>query len=219
MTKRLFVVGISGPIAVGKSAVAARLAADAQLAATLGGSIERFDADAVLREARRAPGALATAIASLDPAAQRADGSIDATLLATHAFTHPELLGRLEALQWPIAARAFDAARAAASKRGAALLLVEAIALVRSGLAGACDGLILLDAPSAMRLERFRARGGEGEDFARRDASQRGLADALRGAGAITIDASGTPDETATAAREAILRVCFTGERDADPRD
>ena len=111
-----------------------------------------------------------------------------------------------------IPAEAIAAARTAAKKDGAALLLVEGIALVRSGLAAAFDALLRLDAPREIRAARFAARGGTRSDFDRRDAAQAGLATELRDAGAIEIDASGSPEQSVAAAAEAIRRVCFSGD-------
>lgn len=212
MSDRLRIVGVSGPIAAGKSLVTARLVADANFAAAIGGPVALIDADATLREGRRQPGTLRDAIVALHPAARLPDGSLDARLLADAAFGDAQLLARLEALQWPIAADAIAAAQSAAKDRGAALLLLEAIALLRSGLAARCDALLLIDAPRELRAARFVARGGSRADFDRRDAAQAGLADALRAAGAIEIDASGSPEAVAAAAGEAIRRVCFTGD-------
>ena len=212
MTKRLCVVGVSGPVAVGKSLVTSRLCGDAAFALAIGGPVVLIDADAILREARRKPGPLRDAIGALYPPARLHDGSLDAHLLADAAFADPALLARLEALQWPIASAAIAAARTAAKKDGAALLLVEGIALVRSGLAAAFDALLRLDAPREIRAARFAARGGTRNDFDRRDAAQAGLATELREAGAIEIDASGSPELSVAAAAEAIRRLCFSGD-------
>lgn len=206
------VIGISGPIAAGKSAIAARLVADTRFAEELGGPIGHFDADALLRRARREPGPLLDAIAALIPAARRTDGSLDSALLAEVAFGDPLILARLEALQWPIARQELRAALIDAERSGASLLLVEAIALLRAKMLERFDAILLVDAPRAVRAERFVARGGTRSDFERRDAAQAGLVAALRAAGAAEIDASGSIEAATAAAEEAIRRLCFTGD-------
>ena len=147
MSEGLRVVGVSGPVGAGKSLVLSHLVVDTAFASAIGGPVHLLDADATLREARRQPGRLREAIVALHPAARRSDGSLDTQLLADAAFADPKLLARLEELQWPVVADAFASARSAARLAGAALLLVEAIALLRSGLAAECDLLLLLDAP------------------------------------------------------------------------
>ena len=218
MSKALRIIGISGPIAAGKSTVAARLAADARLAEEFGGPIIHFDADAQLRRARREPGPLRDAITTLFPAARRSDGSLDAGLLAEAAFADPLLLARLEELQWPVAREELRAALGLAEQIGASLLLVEAIAPLRAKIVERFDALLLVDAPRELRAERFAERGGVRSDFERRDAAQAELVADLRAAGAAEIDASGDIEATTAAAAEAIRRLCFPSERREHPR-
>ncbi len=213
------VIGVSGPIGTGKSSVIAAICSDARLAHDLGGAVLAVDADATLRAARNESPALRDAIFALVPAAQRADGSLDAERLAELAFADRELLTRLEALQWPIARAAIRSARAQGEASGAALLLVEAIALVASGLVDELDGILLLDAPRELRQARAFERGMRAEHFAQREAAQSGLSDRLLAAGAHPIDARGTVAEVATAAGEALRLLCSTGEAHADPTD
>jgi dephospho-CoA kinase len=211
------VIGISGPIGAGKSSVVKALTEDPALARDLGGSVHSVDADAVLREARRTSLTLQRAIGAIVPEAQREDGSLDSVRLSSAAFERPEALAALEQLQWPIAREAISAARAAGEASGAAL--VEAIALLDSGLAEALDGLLLIDAPREIRQARLLERGVSAEDFARREGAQAGLSRRLRAAGALPIDARHSVGEGAAAAADALRLLCSTGERDPNPTD
>ena len=213
------VIGISGPIGAGKSSVVKALTEDRALARDLGGSVHSIDADAVLREARRTSLPLQRAIGAIVPEAQREDGSLDSVRLSSAAFERPETLAALEQLQWPIAREAISGARGAGEASGAALLLVEAIALLDSGLAETLDGLLLIDAPREIRQARLLERGVSAEDFARRERAQAGLSRRLRAAGALPIDAQHSVAEGAAAAADALRLLCSTGERDPNPTD
>jgi dephospho-CoA kinase len=213
------VIGVSGPIGAGKSRIVQALMEDRALARDLGGAILSIDADAVLREARRSSLGLQRAIATIAPEVQRDDGSLDSARLASAAFERPELLRALEALQWPLAREAISGARAAGEASGAALLLVEAIALLDSGLAESLDGVLLIDAPREIRQARLLERGVAAEDFTRREAVQSGLRTRLLAAGALPIDAGQSVAEGAAAAADALRLLCSTGERNPNPTD
>jgi len=205
------VVGIVGGIAVGKSTVASALCVDAVIAAELGGAVTVLDLDAVLRARRAAPGPLRDAIAALYPAAQRPDGSLDASLLAAAAFADSALMTALEALQWPVAVAALRAAITAATAQGVRALLVEGIALAEPPFASMLDALLLLHAAPQTRAARAVARGVHAEEFVARDAAGlRHLAAAERHASA-RIDATGALPDVVRAARGAILALCSSG--------
>ena len=212
MRGRLTRVGLGGLIASGKSSLAAELVASRELREAAGGAVEHVDADALLRAARAADADLRAAIATAVPAARRADGSIDTALLAAQAFADPEVMGRLEELQWPVVRQAIRDASRGAEGRGVRLLLVEAIALGRSGLANELDGTLFLQVDEAVRRQRFVARGGSVEDFDLRNAAQAAIPTEMTNIGAVTIDASGPLAETVQAAISVLRRLCLQGE-------
>jgi dephospho-CoA kinase len=211
------VIGIAGPIGAGKSSVANALRNDVTLMRDLGGQIECFNADDALRAARNEGGPLREAIGALVPAAERSDGSLDAVLLADAVFSDPALLKKLELVQWPVARAALHAAQGRAAASGAALLLVEAIALLDSGLAEVLDGFLVLDAPLEVRQSRALGRGTSAAEFTRRDAAQAGLTGALLAAGGVKIDARGSLGETVSAAAKELRLLCSTDEPHPDP--
>ena len=209
-------IGIAGAIGAGKSSVARALVADAALARDVGGALHYFNADEALREARNQAGPLRDSIAKLIPAAQSPDGSLDQAALASAAFNDPALLKQLELLQWPVARAAMHVAREEAVAGGASLLLVEAIALLSSGLAEELDGYLVLTLPTSERRERAIGRGMSGAAFEERDVAQHGLTEALLAAGGVEVSARGSVQEVAAAAGRALRLLCSTDEPHPD---
>lgn len=206
------VIGVSGPIGAGKSQIVQALVRDQLLARDLGGKVIAVDADAVLREARSNSADLQRAISAVVPGVLRSDGSVDSAVLSSIAFEQPDLLRRLETLQWPIVRTAIQEARLAGERSGAALLLVEAIALLDAGLLDLMDGLLLIDAPREIRQARLIKRGVGAQDFERREEAQRNLSARLLAAGARPIDSRGSVEEGAVAAANALRLLCSVGE-------
>jgi dephospho-CoA kinase len=178
----------------------------------IGGAVEHVDADALLRTARSTDVSLRDAILAVVPDARRADGSLDSALLAARAFADPAAMHRLEELQWPVVRQAISEASRDAHARGVRLLLVEAIALGRSGLAEELDGSLFLHVDEVVRRDRFASRGGNEEDFQVRNAAQAGIPAEMAGIGAVRIDGSGPLPETVHAASLVLRRLCLQGE-------
>ena len=212
MSGRLVRVGLGGLIASGKSSLAAALVASTELQGAIGGAVEHVDADALLRAARSTDVALRDAILAVVPDARRPDGSLDSALIAARAFADPAVLNRLEELQWPVVRQAISEASRSAEVRGVRLLLVEAIALGRSGLAAELDGALFLQVDEAVRRSRFLSRGGREEDFQVRNAAQAGTPAEMAAIGAVSIDGNGPLPETVHVASQALRRLCLPGE-------
>jgi dephospho-CoA kinase len=158
-------VGLTGPIAAGKSTVSARLK---ELGVTV------IDDDVLAREAI-APGSegAAEVAAAFGPAVMAGDRVVDRAELAAVVFADPAALDRLEAIVHPrVAARAQqleDAARA----RGERVVVHDIPLLVETGQAGAFDQVLVVDAPEAIRLRRLtEGRGMDPEEARRRIAAQ-----------------------------------------------
>ena len=181
---RMDVIGLTGGIAAGKSAVAARFAEH-------GARI--IDADALAREAVE-PGtpALAAIVERFGPGVLGADGALDRAALgagrqrlALNAIVHP-------------AVRDAYARRVAAieAEDPAAIIIYDVPLLVEARAASEFSSVIVVDAPAATRIERLVAlRGMERPAAEARvaaqipDAERRALADHV-------IDASGTLERT-----------------------
>jgi dephospho-CoA kinase len=146
--------GLTGNIASGKSAVAARLAA-------LGAPV--VDADILAREAVE-PGrpALAAIRGRWGDAVLRPDGSLDRAALRRVVFADPAERAALDAIVHPAVARLRHAALETARRRGEPFVVCDIPLLFEAGLERAVDRIILVDAPEAVRRARLvRDRGLE----------------------------------------------------------
>lgn len=158
-------VGLTGGIGSGKSAVAALLRAR---------GIPVFDADAAAREAV-APGSagLAAVVAAFGPGVLLPDGTLDRAGLARTVFADPAARARLEGLLHPrvdAAAAEWLAARAA---EGRTLLVYEAALIFETGRDAWLDGVIAVVSDVETRVRRVAERDGVSPDLVRaRSAAQ-----------------------------------------------
>ncbi len=185
---RPYLIGVTGNIACGKSAVLRRLA-------DLGA--ETIDADRVVH-ALMEPGQTAwTAVRdSFGPGVMTADGRIDRRALAAIVFSDPAELLRLEALTHPAVRVQIMAQVADAARRGVRVVVVDAIKLFEGGLADHCDEVWVVTCDPAQQLARLMARNGFDEAEARRRiAAQPPQAEKVARAD-VVIDNSGTLDAT-----------------------
>jgi dephospho-CoA kinase len=178
------VIGLTGGIASGKSAVAAMLR-------DLGAVV--IDADALGHQVI-APGqpAHAEVVREFGAEVLAADGSIDRRRLGALVFADPERLRRLEAISHPRIVAAAEAAFAAAAAAGARLVIFEAAILVERRLCQGLDGLIVVAVDPETQVARVMARDHLDQAAARaRLAAQLPLAAKLALADQV-IDNSGT---------------------------
>lgn len=178
-------VGLTGGVASGKSAVAAKLA---ELGAVV------IDADALARQVV-APGTagLAAIKNTFGEAVLLADGSLDRPALGAIVFAEEAQRAKLNEIVHPLVRAEAEKLRAAA---GYAALVVEDIPLlVESGQAQKFDAVIVVQAPHGERIRRMvQDRGWSEEDAAARMAAQ--ASDAQREAAAdYLLDNSGTVEE------------------------
>jgi dephospho-CoA kinase len=158
------VVGLTGPIGCGKTAVARWLEAR-------GGW--RIDADDAAREvtARGRP-ELAAIRGCFGDGVFAEDGSLDRATLAAVVFADPASLAELEAIVHPPVAVLVHEGMATAAATGAPFIVIEAIKLVESGLAALCDEVWLVECAPAVQRARLVGRGMEPADAGRRMAAQ-----------------------------------------------
>ena len=148
----MLLIGLTGNIGAGKTAVARHFAA-------WGATV--IDADVLAREAV-APGtpALHAIAARWGTAVLAPDGSLDRAALRGVVFTDPVERAALDAIVHPAVAERRDAAVAAATARGDALVVCDIPLLFEAGLEDAVAGIVLVDAPRAVQRERLmRDRG------------------------------------------------------------
>jgi dephospho-CoA kinase len=182
-------IGLTGPIACGKSTVAG------WLGERLG--VVVIDADVVAREVLE-PGepGLEAVVARFGSDLLRADGSLDRSALGRKVFADPAALGDLEAIVHPAVRPRILAAMDRAGSEGAAAVVVEAIRLVEGGLAEMCDEVWLVTCDPEVQLARLVGRGSAEADAEQRIAAQAGLAERVRPGATRVIDTSGEPAHT-----------------------
>ena len=152
-------VGLTGGIGSGKSTVA-RLLADR-------GAVV-VDADAIARLVVE-PGrpALAELAEAFGPEILHPDGSLDRAALAARAFVSDETRKRLEAITHPAIAKEFLAQIAAASPADG-IVVHDVPLLVESTRGYDYGAVIVVEAPTEMRLARLEERGVPRADAERR---------------------------------------------------
>ncbi len=141
------IVGLTGNIAAGKSAVAARLA-------ELGALI--IDADILAREAVE-PGrpALAAIVGRWGNDVLRPDGSLDRAALRRIVFSDPAERAALDAIVHPAVDRLRIAAIETARRRGETLVICDIPLLFEAGLEHTVGIVVLVDAPVELRRARL----------------------------------------------------------------
>lgn len=151
MSRRM-IIGLTGNIATGKSAIM-RLAAE-QGALTI-------DADHVVHELLdNDPEIQAAVIDNFGPEVRRADGRIDRAAIGQIVFGNPEQLRALEQILHP-AVRVEIARRVADSD--APVVMIEAIKLLEGPLAGLCDQIWVTTCSRETQLARLRICRGMDE--------------------------------------------------------
>jgi dephospho-CoA kinase len=145
-----YLVGLTGGIGSGKSAVARAFAA-------LG--VETLDADDVAH-ALSAPGepGHGAVVATFGPGCLQADGTLNREWLRERAFADPAFRDRLERTLHPLIGRRI--AEVVAGWRGAYGLLVVPLLLERGGLLPMIDRVLVVDCPEDVQVRRVVARSG-----------------------------------------------------------
>lgn len=161
------VIGLTGPVASGKSAAAAEL--ERRGAGVL-------DLDRIGHQVLADPGVRAEVEAAFPELAGPAggEGADFRRRLAEIVFADPGRLARLERILHP---RMCEAVKSAVEEARAAgwppAVVIEGALLFEMGLDEICNEVVLVDAPREARLERARrSRGWSEEDVARREARQ-----------------------------------------------
>lgn len=159
MSAGLYIIGLTGNIATGKSAVAAMLA-------ELGARV--IDADALAHEAVK-PGTPVwqRVVDEFGRHVLQADGEIDRAKLAALVFSEPLALARLEAITHPAVIaeceRLLRESQTTGPDPGAMplqVVVIEAIKLIESGLSERCDELWVVTAPHEQQIQRLTEQRG-----------------------------------------------------------
>jgi dephospho-CoA kinase len=181
----MLMVGLTGGIGAGKSAVAARLAAHGAVV---------IDADLLAREAV-APGSagLADVVAAFGPDVLGPDGALDRPALGRLVFADESKRRRLEQIVHPyVRARTAELVAAAPAD---AVVVNDVPLLVEAGLAGAYEVVVVVLADERVRVDRLvRARGLTAEEASARIRAQAGD-DERRAVADVVITNNGSLDE------------------------
>lgn len=191
MKRRKHVIGLTGNIATGKSAVVKMLQ---ELGA------ETMDGDAMVHQLMGPDSPLGDAIRKrFGDEVIADDGSIIRPALGKIVFSDPEALADLEAIVHP---PVVEAKRARIYEPGPDVLVLDAIKLFEAGLAAECDENWVVDCTREKQIERLMARNNlDLEEAIRRIDVQAPQAEKVARAD-VVIDNNGTLEET----REQVLR-------------
>jgi len=179
-----YVIGLTGNIAMGKSAVRKLL--------------EHFgaytiDADGLAHQTM-APGAPAylPVIETFGRWVLDQEGKIDRSKLGAVVFSHPEALARLEAITHPLVGQGIDTLISRAKQP---IIVIEAIKLLEGKLADKVDTIWVVDCTPELQLRRLIEKRGMSEQEARkRIEGQNSQRDKLARAN-VVITNNGTPQE------------------------
>lgn len=164
--------GLTGGIASGKSAVAARLRKR---------KVPVIDADLLSRDAV-VPGSegLADIVAQFGSEMLLPDGTLDRKKLAKAMFADPDVLKRVNAIVHPRVTQLTLARAAALRDAGEPLACYEAALIVENGMADAFRPLVVVAAPEHVQVARAAKRDSAHEDDVRaRIRAQRPLAEKM----------------------------------------
>lgn len=191
-SKSSIVIGLTGNIGCGKSAVAAMLG-------ELGAEV--IDADKVAHQVMAPPGPVYDSIVrEFGTGILAPDGAIDRRKLGQIVFVDPAALRRLDALVHPATSATI---RQMIASSAAPAVVVEAIKLIEAGTYRICNSVWIVTCTREQQLERLTQRRGlTPADAERRIAAQAPIAEKLPYAN-VVIDNSGTLERT----RQQVLAV------------
>jgi dephospho-CoA kinase len=175
-------VGLTGGIGAGKSAVAAVLASHGAIV---------IDADKLAREVVEpgTPG-LVRVVEEFGPEVLRADGSLDRDRLGAIVFSDPERRDRLNAIVHPLVRERSAALIDAAPPDS--VVVQDIPLLVENGLAPQFALVIVVEAPTEVRLQRLIHHRGMAADQARARLAAQATDEQRRAAADVLIVNDGT---------------------------
>lgn len=184
----LRVVGVLGGVGSGKS-TAARILAE-ELPAT------HLDADAEVTRLFADPGLLASLAEQFGPTILDSQGQLDREVLGKRVFGDEKARKQLEGVLHPAVRRSlWEGLERAEQVAAAAWVVLDVPLLLENGLSKACDTLLYVAVPDALRCARACARHGWDEETWRaREAAQISVSEKEAAADAILSNAGGVDD-------------------------
>ncbi len=190
---RPLAIGIAGGIGSGKSGLA-RALADLDCVV--------IDSDALAKDVLEEPDVKDQLRAWWGDAIIDEQGRVDRSRVASIVFEDDAQRKRLEALIHPRVKNA--RARIIAEHPDARAIVIDAPLLFEAGVDEECDAVLFVDVPRDIRLERVRdTRGWDEGELARREAGQWPV-DRKRDASDLVIDNTGSKEDLARKAAEAL---------------
>ncbi len=144
----MFVIGLTGTIASGKSTAATMFA-------EMGAAV--FDADRAVHALYA--GEAVAAIAAAFPGVTK-DGAVDRAALGAKVAADAAALARLEAIVHPLVRRMENDARARATAEGRRVIVLDIPLLLETGGENRVDAVVVVTAPEALLRERALRRPG-----------------------------------------------------------
>lgn len=186
-------LALTGNVAAGKSSVA-------RLFAEWGATI--IDADAIVHELQQ-PGqpVLAQMVRHFGRDILRPDWRLDRPALRRRVLDDPNARAALEAIVHPAVVKRREELIAEATARGASLVVSDIPLLFEAADPGAFDGVILVDAPVAVRRDRLITLRGMNPAEADRLIAAQMPSEEKRGRSAFIIDNAGSETDLEAAAR------------------
>jgi len=198
--RTVHVFGLTGGMASGKSAVAARFRER---------RVPVLDADAISRDVAL-PGSEAVALVAKEfgPEFVAADGSLERKKLSAYVFGDAAKVRRLNAIMHPRISMESARRTAELASRGEPLACYEAALLVENGLADAFRPLVVVAAPLDVQIARAAKRDSLDDALVRaRITAQLPLEKKIAVAD-IVVQNTGTLDELRARADEVLADVC-----------
>ena len=185
----MFIVGLTGGIASGKSTVARRLVDHGAV---------HVDADALSREVVEpsTPG-LAAVATEFGASVLAADGSLDRAALGAIVFADADARGRLEAIIHPrVHARTAELITAAEAADPAAVVVYDVPLLVEARRELQFDLIVVCEAPADVRIDRLLTHRDMPRAEAERRISAQASDEERRAVADVIIDTSGSLQHT-----------------------
>ncbi|HHY94116.1 MAG TPA: dephospho-CoA kinase, partial [Firmicutes bacterium] len=146
------VIGLTGGIACGKSAVSAMLR---------GLGVRVVDADQVAREVVASGSDVLRRLGErFGPGILRPDGSLDRARLGQIVFHDPQALADLNGITHPVIRRRIEQLTKEARDQGVSLLVVEAPLLFEAGMDDMVDEVWVVTCTPQQQMERLQRRDG-----------------------------------------------------------
>lgn len=191
---RPFVIGLTGGIASGKSTVG-------KILRELGAAV--VDADEVARDVvqpgqpayRKIVDAFGRAVLTESTAGDGVEPPLDRKKLAARVFSDESARRLLNQITHPAIAAESARRMQLATTQGAKLIVYEAALLIENNIYQGMDGLLVVDIPAQLQVERAVSRGGLSAEEAEARIRSQVSRQARRSAATWIIDNQGSADE------------------------